>query len=129
VRTSLKRLALALVGVSAAAHHSNAPFDMTRSETVSGIVREFRWANPHSYIALETPDGAWRLEMEALNFLVRLGWSKNTVKPGDRIACTGAPPKDSKQRVMKCFLVELPDGRKLVATPTSADDLRRGVRP
>jgi hypothetical protein len=125
----VKRLALALWAVSAAAHHSNAPFDMTRTETVSGAVREFRWANPHSYIALDTGDGAWRLEMEALNFLVRLGWTKNTLKPGDRIACTGAPPKDPAQRVMKCFVVQFPDGRRLVATPTSADDLKRGARP
>lgn len=126
----MKHLGLALLAAAAAwAHHSNAPFDMTRTETVGGVVREFRLANPHSYIALDAEGGVWRLEMEALNYLIRLGWKKDTLKPGDRIACTGAPPKDPAQRVMKCFVVQFPDGRTLVATPTGPDDLKRGAKP
>jgi hypothetical protein len=125
----VKYWSLALLGASAWAHHSNAPFDMTRTETVSGVVREFRWANPHSYVTLETESGVWRLELEALNFLLRLGWKKDTLQPGDRIACTGAPPKDGAQRAMKCFTVRFPDGRALVATPTGPEDLRRGAKP
>jgi hypothetical protein len=34
----------------AAAHHSAAGVDRTKSVTVNGIVKEFRWTNPHSWI-------------------------------------------------------------------------------
>jgi hypothetical protein len=99
-------------------HHSTAPFDMNRAETVSGVVRAFHWANPHSYIDVEMmdPQGVlqrWRIEIEAANFLRRQGWSKDTLQPGDRVRCTGAPGKDPAARILKSFTVELPDGRKL----------------
>jgi hypothetical protein len=61
----------------------------------------------------------WRLEAEALNLLRRNGWTKESLKPGDEITCTGNRAKDPKVHTMKCFLVEFKDGRKpLVATPT-----------
>jgi len=100
------------------AHHSTAPFDMTRDVTVSGTVRKFYWANPHSYIELQDADGhEWRLEIEAVNLLRRYGWTKDSLKTGDKISCIGARAKDPAVFAQKCFRVELPDGRKLVATP------------
>ena len=39
------------------AHHSAARFDLTiRDRTVTGIVKEFRAANPHTRIVLEVTD-------------------------------------------------------------------------
>jgi hypothetical protein len=102
------------------AHHSTAAFDMARATTVSGVVTKFYWANPHSYIELEAGGKQWRLEIEALNLLRRYGWTKESLKPGDKISCTGAPAKDPAALVQKCFTVEFPDGRKLAATPVGA---------
>ena len=99
------------------AHHSTAAFDMTRASTVSGVVTKFTWANPHSYIDLDAVGRHWRLEIEALNLLRRYGWTKDSLKAGDMISCVGAPAKDPGTFVQKCFTVEFPDGRKLVATP------------
>lgn len=103
------------------AHHSTAPFDMQRDSTITGIVAEFRWMNPHSYIYLDVTDPSgthrWKLEAEALNLLRRNGWTKDSLKPGDEISCLGARAKDPNVYAMKCFLVKFPDGRKLVATP------------
>jgi hypothetical protein len=99
------------------AHHSAAPFDMTRETTVSGIVRDFRFVNPHSYIILEVAGERWTLEAEAMNLLRRNGWTKETLKPSDKISCLGARARDEKVLAMKCFVVEFPDGRKLKATP------------
>ena len=99
------------------AHHSTAQFDMTRSSTVSGVVTKFYWTNPHSYIELEADGHHWRLEVEALNLLRRYGWTKQSLKPGDVISCTGAPAKDPATFTQKCFTVDFPDGRKLTATP------------
>jgi hypothetical protein len=101
----------------ASAHHSTAPFDMTTSTTIHGVVMEFRWTNPHSYIYLRVDGRKWTLEAEALNLLRRNGWTKESLKPGDEISCTGARAKDADVYAMKCFTVEFPDGRKLIATP------------
>ena len=99
------------------AHHSTAAFDMTRASTVSGVVTKFTWANPHSYIDLDVNGEHWRLEVEALNLLRRYGWTKDSLKLGDKISCIGAPAKDKAMLAQKCFTVEFPDGRKLMATP------------
>jgi hypothetical protein len=103
------------------AHHSTAPFDMTRPSTVAGTVTKFFWANPHSYIELDSPtdNGVehWRLEIETVNLLRRYGWTKDSLKAGDKISCMGARAKDPAVFAQKCFTVEFPDGRKLMATP------------
>jgi len=114
----VKSVSLFLVAMLASAHHSTAPYDMTKEATVRGIVREFRWTNPHSFIYLESEGHTWKLEAEALNLLRRNGWTKDSLKPGDEITCMGARAKDADVYAMKCFTVVFPDGRKLIATPT-----------
>jgi hypothetical protein len=99
------------------AHHSTAAFDMTQPSTVSGVVTKFMWANPHSYIDLDVNGDHWRLEIEAVNLLRRYSWTKDSLKAGDKISCTGARAKDPAVFAQKCFTVEFPDGRKLMATP------------
>jgi len=103
------------------AHHSTAPFDMTRPSTVSGTVTKFLWANPHSYIDLDVANENgfehWRLEIEAVNLLRCYGWTKDSLRAGDKISCIGARAKDPAVFAQKCFTVEFPDGRKLMATP------------
>lgn len=73
--------------------------------------------NPHSYIYLQAEGHKWTLEAEALNVLRRSGWTKDSLKPGDEISCTGARARDAAVYAMKCFSVEFRDGRKLQATP------------
>ena len=107
-----------LFAALASAHHSTAPFDMTTETTIHGVVTEFRWMNPHSYIYHQADGHKWTLEAEALNALRRNGWTKESLKPGDEISCTGARAKGAYVYAMKCFTVEFPDGRKLIATPT-----------
>jgi hypothetical protein len=107
------RVILLACAIPLLAHHSTSAFDMTTSVTVSGVVEKFYWANPHSYVELEVAGDHWRIEMEALNFLRREGWTKETLKVGDRISCTGARAKDLAEFTLKSFSVELPDGRKL----------------
>ena len=113
---AVKKLAL-LSMLPLLAHHSTAPYDMTLAHTVSGVVTKFTWANPHSYIDLDVNGEHWRLEIEAINLLRRYGWTKDSLKAGDRIRCTGARAKDPATLAQKCFTVEFPDGRKLAATP------------
>lgn len=80
---------------SPAAHHSGAGVDRTKTITVSGIVKEFRWTNPHSWIDLEVADpegtAVWSIEMNPPPFLIRAGWRSTTLKPGDKVSVTLNP--------------------------------------
>jgi len=111
-----------VLAAPAFAHHSTAPFDMSKAVTVTGTVTKFVWENPHSYIYMDVQDEPgtiqrWRMEIDAVNALVRYGWTRDSLKSGDRISCIGARAKDLSEFEQKCFTVQFPDGRKLVATP------------
>jgi hypothetical protein len=84
---------------AAQAHHSAARFDLTiRDNFVTGIVKEFHAANPHTKIVLEITDkkGTRDVEFEghSLNNYYRGGWRDGLVKVGDKITLQAAPTKD-----------------------------------
>ena len=86
----------ALVAVPAGAHHSMAGFDRKNPVTLVGTVKNFSWQNPHCYIELDVPgkDGSvktWNVEMTAPGYLVRAGWKKTSIQPGDKVTVTAAP--------------------------------------
>src|ERR1700749_4036940 len=98
--------ALALAGAGAApalAHHSFAMFDFQASKTVTGTVEQFDWTNPHTFIWLQVPTGAngaserYGFEGMSPNYLGRRGWSKSTLKPGDKVTVTFHPLKDGSK--------------------------------
>jgi hypothetical protein len=83
-------LAGILLAASADAHHSFSMFDQAREVVLTGVVREFQWTNPHTWIELDvtTAEGAvqgWSLESGSTNALKRQGWSRSSVKAGDRV--------------------------------------------
>ena len=91
-------LAMALPCV-AFAHHSAARFDLTiRDHTVTGIVKEWKPANPHTKIVLEIEDAKGKRDVEfeghSLNNYYRGGWREGMVKVGDKITLIAAPTKD-----------------------------------
>jgi hypothetical protein len=80
-------------------HHSFAMFDFSREVTVTGVVKEFAWRNPHMYIFLNAPDskGAiveYSIEGGTPNTQRRNGWSANSLKPGDKISVVIRPLKN-----------------------------------
>jgi hypothetical protein len=96
------------------AHHSTADYDLTHPASATGIVTRFEWTNPHAHIYLDATgqDGAvehWIIEIDSPHALERLGWSKVSLKPGDRVTCSGARAKDDSPR-MRCTQVKLVDG-------------------
>ena len=83
----------------AQAHQSAARFDLSiRDNYVTGIVKEFQAANPHTKIVLEVTDkkGTRDIEYEghSLNNLYRAGWRPDSVKAGDKITLQVGPTKD-----------------------------------
>lgn len=91
-----------LAPVAAQAHHSFAAFfDPVKTITIKGTVTEFRFTNPHGAVALDVkgPDGKivhWRAETNAPVILVRRGWSRDIIKPGDVISVEGWVSRDGK---------------------------------
>lgn len=110
-------LALALVASIAAAgtalaHHSYAMFDSTKEVKVSGVVKTFAWVNPHSHLDVDDGSGVWKIEMGSPNIMKRWGWSRNTLKPGDKVTVTLNPAKDGT-RAGSYLKVLLPTGQVL----------------
>ena len=85
----------------AAAHHSFAMFDMTKSVRLEGTVKRFDWTNPHSWIFLEVVGpGAtteqWTIELPSAGALAREGWNKNYLRVGERVILHVNPLKDGR---------------------------------
>ena len=89
-----------LVG-PALAHHSFAMFDETREVTLDGTVREFQWTNPHSWVQLAARDAngkevEWSIEGSSPNNLARFGWTRTSLKVGDRVEAVVHPLKSGE---------------------------------
>jgi hypothetical protein len=108
---------------SAAAHHSFAMFDQENPIELVGVVQEFKYTNPHTFLILQVkePGGGattWSLEGPSPSALVREGWSSKALRPGDEFRLTisplrgGAPGGAWTPNKIK-FL----DGRPPVVTP------------
>ena len=110
-------LGSALMITPVLAHHSTAMYDMNNPVTVTGVVKRFEWTNPHAFIFLEVKDqkGAtveWEVEMMSLNHLKGYGWTRNTVKPGETISCTGGAAKSGAPSMISSYM-KLGDGRQI----------------
>lgn len=90
-------LVLLLCTARVVAHHAFSPvYDSKRSVTVSGVVTEFRFANPHAMLSLEAKDDAgkpakWTVEFAGQLNLAEIGWTKESLKPGEQVTVTGNP--------------------------------------
>jgi hypothetical protein len=81
---------------TAPAHHSFAMFDQEHPIELEGTVQEFKFTAPHAFIilAVKQEDGrleTWSLEGVSPSALVREGWSRTTLKPGDELKLIVAP--------------------------------------
>lgn len=115
----MKKLLCAILLVTTAAafaHHSPAVFDLTKQTKLAGVVKEFRWTNPHSWIELdvrsERGGEAWAIEMTGPTHLVRAGWKSTTIKAGDEVTITVNPLR-TDEKVGKFVSLTLRDGRVL----------------
>jgi hypothetical protein len=86
----------------AGAHHSFALFDVRRTVELEGTVKTFEWTNPHSWIRLtvagpQNSADEWLIELPAAANLVREGWNKNFVRPGERLIVRINPLKDGRK--------------------------------
>lgn len=117
LHTRLLTLLLPLLATAALAHHSGAMYDSTRTQTISGKVTEFNWVNPHSSFKVEVAaaDGKpeiWGIEMNTPQNLVRSGWKRTTIKPGDEVTVVVRPMRNGTPGG-SYVSITLADGTKL----------------
>ena len=94
-------LASAVVASPAPAHHSFAMYDLQKVVTLNGVVREFRWVNPHSSLVMDVNrPGAvpevWVIEMTSPGNLTRFGWTRKSFGAGDRVQVEIVPLRNGK---------------------------------
>lgn len=121
----LGKLALAAVlltplAIPASAHHSYSMFDMQRTVLLNATVSQFRWQNPHAFIRVTVPVGnaveEWSIEMTSPNNLVQEGWTRTSVRQGERIQLWVHPLR-SGARGGSYVGVRKTDGSTLGAVP------------
>jgi hypothetical protein len=118
-------LSLTLCAGSATAHHSTAMFDFAKTVELTATVKEFQWTNPHTWTIVDASGekkiaGEYGLEGMSPNYLSRNGWTKRTLKPGDKVTLTIHPLKDGRKGG---FMVsaKLPDGSVVYNLPRRPD--------
>ena len=89
---------LALVP-AAWAHPSQSEFDLRAKVEVEGTVTRLDWRSPHAWVYLDVTDGKgqkvnWSFELPSPNTLMRRGWTRESLKPGDRVKVAGAPARN-----------------------------------
>ena len=104
----------------AVAHHTfAAEFDFEKPVTLQGVVVKWEMINPHGWITVDVAGPAgqkvqWMVETSNPNGLMRLGWTKNTLKPGDQITIEAYRAKDGSNTA-NAARVTLADGRRVFA--------------
>lgn len=109
-----------LIGSAALAHHSAIIFDRDSLIAFEGTVTGFDWTNPHVYIHVETPDAAgepveWEIETDATVVLTRSGWTRESFRPGDRVAVRANPDTNRNRR--HALLISIANEAGEVLTP------------
>lgn len=97
--------AVLLNAAPANSHHSNSAFQVEKIITVTGIVKEWRWSNPHTWLYLIVDDDKsgkveWAIEGRAPGVLRRVGWDRAVLKAGEKVTVHMSPAKDGSRTAM-----------------------------
>ena len=84
----------------APAHHSRSNFDLETVIEIEGVVTEYSWRNPHSYVRMDVVNDNgetvnWLVELQSTPMLIRLGWAEDSLQSGDSITAVGNPDRDA----------------------------------
>ena len=92
---SLVGAAWLLAAAPAVSHHAfAAEFDINKPVKLSGAITRIEWTNPHAWLFVDAKDASgatqnWAIELVGINDLLRRGWGRNRVQPGDDVSVDG----------------------------------------
>ena len=83
----------------ASAHHSQSEYDSRAKVDVEGTVTKLEWKSPHAWVYLDVVSDKgekvnWSFELPSPVTLMRRGWTRDSLKPGDHITVSGARAKN-----------------------------------
>src|SRR5689334_3581297 len=110
---------LLLVVTPTFSHHSfSAVYDGTKQTTVTGVVSQFRFVNPHAMMSINATDASgkltkWVVEFDGRLNLSNFGWTENSIKSGEHVTVTGNPSHTEPNRIFFLKLLHA-DGTELV---------------
>src|SRR4026208_1570480 len=115
-------LSMLLAAAPAWAHHSfAAQYDATKVVTLTGKVTKVEWTNPHIYFHVDVADQKtgkvtnWAFEMGGPNALMRLGWTRNSIKIDDLITVEGTLARDGTNLANAPGVIMTSTGKKMFA--------------
>lgn len=92
------------------AHHSvPVNFDQSREITLTGVITDIKWMNPHSHwsVTVTGEDGkpvGWLVEFGAMNTMKRAGFPMDRFKTGDRVEIVGNPGRRDRAVLLRQVL-------------------------
>ena len=106
----------------ALAHHSTAMFDMQKDVVITGVVKDFQYTNPHSWLYVVGTDeggkqGEWGFEGEGPSTLLRSGIKKSSVAAGEKVVVKGHPMRDGRAAAALVSITKT-NGEVLSQNPT-----------
>ena len=118
-RRALAAVLAAFIVVAVAttnAHHSATMFEQTKTITVEGVVKEFQYSNPHSWLLVDVKDKTgkvttWGFEAEGPSTLQRAGIRRSEFPVGTKVTMTGRPMKDGTPAAIWVLAVRA-DGKR-----------------
>jgi len=112
-------LAASAAAAPAMAHHSGAMFEEKKEVTLNGVVKEFQFTNPHSWLLVDVKgaDGkvtTWGFEAEGPSSMTRAGIRLKDFTPGTAVTITGRPMKDGRPAALWVKATRTSDNRVFV---------------
>jgi hypothetical protein len=98
------------------AHHSfTAAYEIGKRVEIEGVVKEFVWRNPHSFVRIEVTDKDGKSELWSLEWgsstqlsAAKYPVTRTTLKAGDRIIAGGEPGRDPAAHRIRIFSIKRP---------------------
>jgi hypothetical protein len=98
----LAAAAALLAATAADAHHSGAMFDRQKTVEIKGVIKDFAWTNPHASVAIDVKGAGggaeqWNIETGSPTVMIKAGWRKTSLKPGDNVTLYIHPMRDGSK--------------------------------
>jgi|SRR5215475_9173880 len=119
---------------AAMSHHAFSPvYDSQREITVSGVVTEFKFVNPHAMMLMDVTGSSgkvtkWTVEFSGRLNLSNVGWTSESIKSGERVTVTGSPTWTGSDRMFFRKLLHADGTELLPAAPQRTNTLEEERR-